>query len=98
MKLIAALLGMFITGFGGLCIGLNTVPVTDEPKQSPYAIFIEVCGRVEYVIVTLDPPLGENARQEASPEMMKALQSVPREHAIILKHWDSFCPADPTQS
>lgn len=67
-------------------------PVTDAPKQSPYAIFIEVCGKLQYVLVTTDPYMGANRAEDATPKMLEALRSVPKERVIRLKHRAPYCP------
>lgn len=68
------------------------VPVTDAPKQSHYAIFVEVCGSLELILVTTEPPRSVNRHQEASAAFMEALRNTPLERVIRLKHRDWFCP------
>lgn len=88
--LITALITLLVVG--GL-IEASNVPVTEEPKQSPYVIAFEVCGAIQYVVATTTPPIGIGIDDVyISPEMDELLQNVPDERIVILKHWDTFCP------
>lgn len=84
-------LALFLTlsVFGSLSAD---VPVTDAPKQSHHALFIEVCGELELVILTTNPPLMVTRGQDASYYFMELLRNTPQERVIRLKHWDNFCP------
>jgi hypothetical protein len=66
-------------------------PVPSPPEQSHYAVFYIVCGHLEHVLVTSNPPMMANRLEPASQEMLDVMKDIPVERIIELRYVGPEC-------
>ncbi len=68
------------------------VPVeVTQPKQSHYVVFYVVCGALQHVLVTTDPPFLHSMAMAPSQELLNLLKATPREQMIELTYAGPEC-------
>ncbi len=83
-----------------LTINRTPVPVeVTQPEQSHYAVFYVVCGILQHVLVTTDPPFLHSMAMVPSQELLDLLEAVPEEQMIELTYAGPECfYSDPYQT
>ena len=76
------------------------VPVeVTQPEQSHYAVFYVVCGLLQHVLVTTDPPFLHSMAMKSSQELLDLLEATPQERMIELTYAGPECYyANPRQA
>ena len=68
------------------------VPVeVTQPEQSHYAVFYVVCGVLQHVLVTTNPPFSHSMAMVPSQELLDLLRAVPEEQMIELTYEGPEC-------
>ncbi|KKL08732.1 hypothetical protein LCGC14_2572900 [marine sediment metagenome] len=73
---------------------VERTPVSVEeipPEQSHYAVFYVVCGAVQHVLVTTDPPFLHSMAMAPSQELLDLLEAMPEEQMIELTYEGPEC-------
>ena len=74
--------------------------VSEKPEQSYYVVYIEVCGKLEFVTALTDGHKSPWANRyvPASDELLELMLNVDAEHFVYVRHWDDWCPEPPVKS
>ena len=62
-----------------------------QPEQSPYAVLYFVCGALQHVLMTDEPPTRADIRQPMSPELRDLLEATPEERIVELRYVGPEC-------
>lgn len=61
------------------------------PEQSHYAVFYIVCGALQHILMTTNPPLLQTMRMMPSQEMLDLLEATPEERIVELRYVGPEC-------
>ena len=71
---------------------ISPVPVeVTQPEQSHYAVFYFICGTLQHILMTTQPPLRHSMEKVPSQEMLDLLKATPKERIIELRYAGSEC-------
>ncbi len=76
------------------------VPVeVTQPEQSHYAVFYVICGALQHILMTTQPPLRHSMGVAPSQEMLDLLKATSAERIIELRYMGPECYyANPRQA
>ncbi len=61
------------------------------PEQSHYVVFYRICGALQHILVTTDPPLRHSMATVPSQELLGLLKATPKEQVIVLSYMGPEC-------
>ena len=71
---------------------ISPVPVEEiPPEQSHYAVFYTVCGVLQHILITTQPPLRHSMAMRPSQELLDLLKATPIERIIELIYAGPEC-------
>ncbi len=71
---------------------ISPVPVEEiPPEQSHYAVLYYVCGAMQHVLITTNPPVRTGIFQPLSQELRDLLEATPNERVIELYYVGPEC-------
>ncbi len=103
--IVVLILALMVVGSLAIKEILNRTPALAEiipPEQSHYVVYYVVCGALQHVLVTTDPPLKHSMAMVPSQELLDLLKATPREQMIKLTYAGPECfniaPRQPEQT
>ena len=92
----------FIIGAALSYLAFERAPVVpqEQPEQSYYVLFLEVCGRFEYLTALTDGKQSpwSNRDVPASDELLELMLNVDGDKIVSLSYWDNWCPKPPEKT
>ena len=63
------------------------------PKQSHYVVFLEVCGVLEGILLTTNPPVFVGEDNLADADILELIrEAIIAKRYMAVKHWRGYCP------